>query len=151
MSVQYARSTTRWAQSNYSANAVPDTTAQIFQVALDNLASIDAPHSTWVSGNHSVTIEGEGLETVQPYALKRLRSGDQVIMKIGVKNSFGVPTKTKGKVVVRDGLGTVVFESDEYEFMAGIPDYESVDASLSQHEAADWVGVVPTYRSACPY
>ncbi|KAF8599783.1 glycoside hydrolase [Ceratobasidium sp. AG-I] len=138
LSVQYARSTTRWAQSNYSANAVPDTTIQIFQVALDNLASIDAPNSTWVAGHHSVTIEGEGLETVQPYTLKRLRSGDQVVMKIGVKNSFSVPTKTKGKVMVKDANGTAVFESDEYEFMAGIPDYEPVDASLSQHEAADW-------------
>jgi alpha-L-fucosidase len=139
LNVQYARSTTRWAQSNYSANAVPDPSVQIFEVALDNLAPIDAPNSTWVAGNFSVLIEGKGLETVRPYMLKRLRSGDQVVMKIGVRNSFGAPTRTKGRVVVRDARGTAVFKSGEYVFTAGIPDYKSDDASLSQHEAADWV------------
>ncbi|KAG8735161.1 hypothetical protein FRC10_010916 [Ceratobasidium sp. 414] len=138
LNVQYARSTTRWAQSNYSANAVQDPSTQIFEVALDNLAPIDAPGSTWVSGNYSVSVEGKRLQTVRPYKLKRLRSGDQVVMKIGVRNSFKVPTKTRGKVVIRDARGVVVFQSEEYEFTAGIPDYRANDASLSQHEAADW-------------
>lgn len=141
LNVQYARSTTRWAQNNFSANAVPDPETQIFEVALDNLAPIDAPNSTWISGNYSVVIEGKGLRTVRPYALKRLRSGDQVVMKIEVKNSFRVPTKTKGVVVVKDARGRGVFKSEEYEFTAGIPNYKPVDASLSQHEAADWVSL----------
>ncbi|KAG8715678.1 hypothetical protein FRC09_016422 [Ceratobasidium sp. 395] len=138
LNVQYARSTTRWAQSNYSANAIPDPLTQIFEVALDNLAPIDGSNSTWVAGSYTVSVEGKGLQTVRPYKLKRLRSGDQVIMKIGVRNSFKAPTKTRGKVVLRDVKGKVVFQSEEYEFMAGIPDYEANDASLSQHEAADW-------------
>lgn len=139
LNVQYARSTTRWAQSNYSANAIPDLGTQIFEVALDNLAPMDAPKSTWVTGKHSVVIEGKGLKTVRPYQLRRLRSGDQVVMKIGVRNSFAVPTKTKGRVVVKDVHGVDIFRSEEFDFMAGIPDYQPVDASLSQHEAADWV------------
>ncbi|CAE6344951.1 unnamed protein product, partial [Rhizoctonia solani] len=138
LNVQYARSTTKWAQNNYSANAVPDPTSQIFEVALDNLAPMDAPTSTWLNGNYSVVIEGEGLKTSRPYALKRLRSGDQVVMKIGVHNTFKAPTKTKGQIVVKDARGEDEFRSEEYEFMAGIPDYEPVDASLSQHEASDW-------------
>ncbi|KAG9093963.1 hypothetical protein FRC07_011392, partial [Ceratobasidium sp. 392] len=138
LNVQYARSTTRWAQSNYSANAIPDPSTQIFEVALDNLAPVDAPNSTWIAGNYSVSIEGKGLQTARAYKLKRLRSGDQVVMKIGVRNSFKEPIKTKGKVVVRDARGGTVFQSEEYEFTAGIPDYQSNDASLSQHEAADW-------------
>ncbi|GAB1522697.1 hypothetical protein RhiTH_005819 [Rhizoctonia solani] len=141
LNVQYARSTTKWAQSNYSANAIPDPTSQIFEVALDNLAPMDAPTSTWLNGNYSVVIEGEGLKTSRPYALKRLRSGDQVVMKIGVHNTFKAPTKTKGQIVVKDARGEDEFRSEEYEFMAGIPDYEPVDASLSQHEASDWVSV----------
>ncbi|QRW24710.1 alpha-L-fucosidase [Rhizoctonia solani] len=138
LNVQYARSTTKWAQNNYSANAIPDPTSQIFEVALDNLATMDAPTSTWLNGNYSVVIEGEGLKTSRPYALKRLRSGDQVVMKIGVHNTFKAPTKTKGQIVVKDARGEDEFRSEEYEFMAGIPDYEPVDASLSQHEASDW-------------
>ncbi|KAF8711892.1 Alpha-L-fucosidase, partial [Rhizoctonia solani] len=138
LNVQYARSTTKWAQSNYSANAIPDPTSQIFEVALDNLAPMDAPTSTWLNGNYSVVIEGEGLKTSRPYALKRLRSGDQVVMKIGVHNTFKAPTKTKGQIVVKDARGEDEFRSEEYEFMVGIPDYEPVDASLSQHEASDW-------------
>ncbi|KAG9086464.1 hypothetical protein FS749_003626 [Ceratobasidium sp. UAMH 11750] len=138
LNVQYARSTTRWAQSNYSASAIQDPSTQIFEVALDNLAPIDAPNSTWVAGDYSVLIEGRGLQTVRPYRLKRLRSGDQVVMKIGVRNSFKVPTKARGKVVIRNARGMVAFQSEQYEFMAGIPDYQANDASLSQHEAADW-------------
>ncbi|KAF8756097.1 Alpha-L-fucosidase, partial [Rhizoctonia solani] len=118
-----------------------DPTSQIFEVALDNLAPMDAPTSTWLNGNYSVVIEGEGLKTSRPYALKRLRSGDQVVMKIGVHNTFKAPTKTKGQIVVKDARGEDEFRSEEYEFMAGIPDYEPVDASLSQHEASDWVSV----------
>jgi hypothetical protein len=38
-----------------------------------------------------------------------------------------------------------VFRSEEYEFTAGIPDYQPVDASLSQHEAADWVRKLSYY------
>ncbi|CUA69605.1 fucosidase, alpha-L-1, tissue [Rhizoctonia solani] len=138
LNVQYARSTTKWAQSNYSANATPDPATQIFEVALDNLAPMDAPSSTWLNGNYSVVIEGQGLKTYRPYPLKRLRSGDQVVMKIGVRNTFKVPTKTKGRVIVKDAHGKEVFKSEEYDFTAGIPDYKPVDSSLSQHEASDW-------------
>ncbi|EUC64021.1 alpha-L-fucosidase [Rhizoctonia solani AG-3 Rhs1AP] len=138
LNVQYARSTTKWAQSNYSANAVPDPATQIFEVALDNLAPMDASTSTWLNGNYSVVIEGQGLKTYRPYSLRRLRSGDQVVMKIGVRNSFKVPTKTKGRVIVKDTHGKAAFKSEEYDFTAGIPDYKPADASLSQHEASDW-------------
>lgn len=65
LDVQLARSTNMWIEGTNKT--------QIFEATINNIGS------DWILANHTVTltIESEGVRTVQPGYIKRLRPGDQ--------------------------------------------------------------------------
>lgn len=126
LSVQYARSTQKWVEGSDKE--------QIYEVTINNVGTQN------ILRNHSVqvSIESDGVETVTPGHVYRLRSGDQVRVAIGVKNRDGVASGTKGSAtVVLSGSG---FGSNNYTFDAnyGIKDYDSSYESIYTHDSPDW-------------
>jgi alpha-L-fucosidase len=143
LDVQNMRSTTKW----MNGNATGSTRVQQVEILLDNLAAQTAETSSWLDGRYSINVTSNDLQTVIPGSVNRLRSNDQVLVKVGVRNKPGVPmgSNTKGVATVIDAQGNIIYQSGEFPLVAGIPEYESTDESLGTHEAPDWV------RFSCPH
>jgi alpha-L-fucosidase len=126
------RSTTKWLKS--------DPEVQIIEVLLDNLSPLNATEEEWVTSPIEVSIDSDLIETTSPARLVRLRSNDQALLKVGVKNVDGVEPGTAGTVSVTiEGFEGSLARSGGWEIIAGVPDWESNDSSLATHEAPEWV------------
>lgn len=126
LDVQLARSTNAWIEGTNKT--------QIFEATVNNVGT------DWVLANQSVTltVEGEGLRTVQPGYVKRLRPGDQARVQIGVVNTDGVAEGTQGTAsLVISGAGLT---NTTYAFNAtkGIRPYEATYESVYSHETPPW-------------
>ncbi|PSR78419.1 glycoside hydrolase superfamily [Coniella lustricola] len=126
LDVQLARSTNSWFEGTNKT--------QIYE------ATINSVGTDWIVANQSVTltIESDGVNTVQPGYIKRLRPGDQARVQIGVVNADGVAqgsTGTATLVISGDGL-----PNSTYGFNAtfGIPTYEATYESIYAHESPPW-------------
>ncbi|CAN8103682.1 unnamed protein product [Discula destructiva] len=126
LDVQLARSTNMWFEGTNKT--------QIYEATVANIGT------EWVLANQSVTltIESEGVSTIQPGYIKRLRPGDQSRVQIGVVNSNGVPEGTLGTAtLVISGMGV---SNTSYTFNAtyGIETYEATYESIYAHESPPW-------------
>ena len=126
LEIQYARSSQKWVDGTNKT--------QIYEVTVRN-----AGPGGWVLANDSVTvgITSNGVQTVQPAQIKRLRPGDQVIVEVGVVNIANVSAGTVGNA-------TAVLTSSNvnvsYEFNAtfGIGQYAPTYDSIYTHESQSW-------------
>lgn len=125
LNVELARSTNTWFEGTNKT--------QIFEAIINNVGT------DWVLANQSVTvsIESDGVQTVQPGYINRLRPGDQARVQIGVVNADGVAEGTDGTAtLVISGAGV----STNYTFNAtyGIRDFEPTYESIYAHESPPW-------------
>ena len=121
LKVELARSTNTWVEGTNKT--------QIFEAIINNVGT------EWVLANQSVTVsvESDGVRTVQPGYMNRLRPGDQARVQIGVVNADGVAEGTAGTAtLVISGAGV----SANYTFDAtyGIREYEPTYESIYAHE-----------------
>jgi alpha-L-fucosidase len=125
LEVQYARSTKNW---------LPGTNkTQIVEVLVNNLGS------EWVLANNTmnITVHSNGVKTIQPGKIKRLRPGDEVVVEVGVENKAGVKAGSHGNATISLSNGKDNFE---YTFNAsfGVPEYEPTYDSIYSHESPSW-------------
>lgn len=123
LGIQLARSTNTWVEGTNKT--------QIFEAVVDNIGT------EWVLANQSVsvTIESDGVSTVQPGYIKRLRPGDQATVRIGVENVDRVAEGTNGTAtIVISGTG---LSNTSYTFDAtyGIQNYDATYESIYAHES----------------
>ncbi|KAH7071544.1 glycoside hydrolase superfamily [Paraphoma chrysanthemicola] len=126
LSVQYARSTQKWIEGSNKT--------QIYEVLVSNAGTGQ------VLRNHSVTvsIESEGVKTVQAGHIKRLGAGDQIKVSVEVENFEGVESGRVGPatvIVKGEGIDMV-----SYTFNAsfGLKTYEATYNSIYAHDSPDW-------------
>lgn len=123
LDVELARSTNSWVEGTNKT--------QIYEATINNAGT------EWVLANRSITltIEADGVRTVQPGYIKRLRPGDQARIQIGVVNTDGVAEGTTGTAtLVISGTGV---SNTSYSFNAtyGIQTYEASYESIYAHES----------------
>lgn len=123
LGVQLARATNTWFEGTNKT--------QIYEAIVNNVGT------EWILANQSVTltIESDGVSTVQPGYIKRLRPGDQARVQIGVVNAAGVAEGTSGTAtLVISGTG---LSNTSYTFNAtyGIQSYEATYESIYAHES----------------
>lgn len=144
LSVRNVRSTTKWVDAK---DASSEKIQQI-EVTLANLSPLSAPtNSSWLTSTHSLylTSSNDEIKTVIPGKVIRLRSNDQVVIPISIQNNHKVEAGTKVQVTVHlrsEKNSTAVLletEGQEFEIIAGIPEWNNSDESLRTHEAPDWV------------
>ncbi|KAJ2991579.1 hypothetical protein NUW58_g2464 [Xylaria curta] len=82
----------------------------------------------------TVTLVGSGFETTTPGRLRRLCSGDQKIVKIGVRGSSG--GAVDASVIVDGENGRRVDTISDVEI--GLTDWTPEPDNLARHEAPDW-------------
>lgn len=126
LDVQYARSTKKWMGSS--------SKTQTFEVTVSNVGEQD-----WVLANDSVevSIESDGVTTVEPGIIKRLRPGDQVVVQVGVENKEGIEPGTIGTATARLRSNTMDVSHD-FEATFGIGAYDPTYESIYAHESPDW-------------
>lgn len=125
LGVQLARSTNMWFEGTNKT--------QIFEAIINNVGT------EWILTNQNVTltIEDDGVTTVQPGYIKRLRPGDQARVQIGVVNADGVAEGSNGTAtLIVSGSGI----SLNYTFDAtyGIKAYDPTYESIYMHESPPW-------------
>jgi alpha-L-fucosidase len=125
LEVLYARSTKKYVD-------VPSR--QIYEVTISNVDT-----ETWVTANDrlEVTIESDGVSTVEPGIVKRLRPGDRVTVQVVVENKQGVSQGTTGVATARLKSETVNVSHD-FQASFGIGPYEPTYESIFTHESPDW-------------
>jgi alpha-L-fucosidase len=151
LEVPYARSTKKWVEGT-------DKT-QIVEVTVRNAAE-----EQWVLSNDTVTvsIESDGVTTVQPGVIKRLRPGDQVIVQVGVENKDSIELGSTGTATVRLKSNAVDFSHD-FDATFGVGAYKPTYESIYSHESPEWyndakfgifihwgVYSIPAWVSTCP-
>ena len=145
LSVQSVRSTTKWMQPSSSSGNSSQGQIQQIEILLNNLSPLNGSLSQWITTPQVVTLSSTSLDTVIPATFQRLRSNDQLLLKVGVVNKPGVQvgSKASADVIIRDArqatANVVLTGGTGWSVTAGIPGWESNDESLATHEAPDWV------------
>lgn len=125
LEIQYARTTQKWITGTNKT--------QIVEVLVSNVGT------SWLLANETVdvTVESNGIRTIQPGKIKRLRSGDQVQVEVGVVNEAGVDEGSFGNATV---IISNQYYRSEYIFNAtyGISQYLPTFDSVYAHETPDW-------------
>ncbi|PSN65894.1 glycoside hydrolase [Corynespora cassiicola Philippines] len=126
LSVQYARPTQKWIEGSNKT--------QIYEVIINNAGS------DFVLSRHdvSVSIESPGVETVEPGYIKRLGAGDQVRVKVGVRNKDGIATGSSGEATVVISGNEITAEKYGFEAVYGIRPYLPTYESIYTHDSPDW-------------
>lgn len=120
----------------------------MIEVILNNLAPLDAPASAWLTTPHNVTITSNALDTVVPGRVVRLRTNDQITVKVGVKIRPGVKVGSNVDVMVklvpdRHHSSTATLDGrTQWTIPVGIEDWRNEDSSLRTHEPPDWVSPI---------
>lgn len=155
LSVQNVRSTTKWM---FATNTTNGEKLQQIEITLNNLSPLTSGPTSWITRAHNLTLAlaSDALDTVVPARVVRLRSNDQVVVNVGVRNRPGVRVGASATVrvvvssssgvaaagtVVVDGVNGLNGENGQggWEVVAGIPEWVDGDESLRTHEAPDWV------------
>ncbi|KAI1463577.1 glycoside hydrolase family 29 protein [Daldinia caldariorum] len=117
--IQSIRPTQKWTDSG----------AQVVEITVNN-AGRDC-----IAGNGvTISLSGDGLQTVEVGHLKRLCPGDQKIVKIGVESTSTTTINTL--VVIDDGTTKGSFEFENIEF--GLTEWTTNLNNLARHESPDW-------------
>ncbi|KAI1804641.1 glycoside hydrolase family 29 protein [Daldinia bambusicola] len=117
--IQSIRPTQKWTDSG----------AQVVEVTVNNAGS------DCIAGDGvTVSLSGDGLQTVQEGHLKRLCPGDQKIVKIGAESNSTNPINAS--VVINDGPTKRSFEFANIEF--GLTEWTTDLDNLARHESPDW-------------
>lgn len=119
LSVQNLRPTQKWT----------DHDVQVVEATLNNAGS-----ECFSGKGLSVTLAGEGFETLEPGYVKRLCPGEQKIVQIGVRGSSNGPADVR--LMVDDGKHkrSKLFG----DITIGFLEWTSDLGVIAQHEAPDW-------------
>lgn len=122
LEVQQARTTQKWIEGTNKT--------QIVEVIVNNVGD------EWVTRENAVniTVESEGLQTVEPAQILRLRPGDQAIVEVGVVNSDDVAEGSTGSANAVLSTGIV----HTFNATFGIAQYEDSYESIYGHESPPW-------------
>ncbi|MBK3639901.1 alpha-L-fucosidase [Streptomyces sp. MBT33] len=118
-----------------STNSLMDGTgAQSVEATVVNAGTVPILAEDGVS----VAVEVPGARTVEPARVRRLSSGEQARVRVGIRNRRGVVPGT-----VQDGSVTVTGRgaratSRRSRLKLGVADYLPTEASLSGHQAPYW-------------
>lgn len=100
---------------------------QIVEVVVNNAGP------EWISGDGvNITIEGQGITTVEPGRIKRLRPGDQKKINVGVIGYGNVTAD----IIFTGRNSTTVYSMDYVSF--GLEEWTSELSSLTKHESPEW-------------
>ncbi|KAK7449321.1 hypothetical protein VKT23_013464 [Stygiomarasmius scandens] len=129
LSVRRARFSSRWEMIN-------GVRAQAVEVTLANLLPLSA-HSAEnsLNSNHSISISGDGIQTVLPGTINRLVPGDQARVDVFVTGSTDNGNAT---VELRDSSGSVVGTSEGWATTALIENWTPDKDLLNMHETPSW-------------
>lgn len=72
------------------------TRTQVFEVTINNIG----PGWVLTNDNVKITVSADGLETVVPGVIDRLRPGDRAIVQLGAVNANGTASGTSGSATV---------------------------------------------------
>ncbi|KAK4624790.1 Tissue alpha-L-fucosidase [Fulvia fulva] len=125
LEAQLARSTNLWFEGTNKT--------QIVEVRVNNVGS------QWILANDTVkvTVSAEGLETVIPGVINRLRPGDQAIVQVGVDAAADVQPGSAAEASVQlSGAGLQT--SSTFNATRGIMDYDASYDSIYAHESPPW-------------
>ncbi|KAK0442753.1 glycoside hydrolase [Desarmillaria tabescens] len=127
--VQNVRSTTKF--QTLDGNEI-----QLFEITLNNFAPSTAGAEAWITHDMSIVVASNSLETMIPGTIRRLRGGDQARFLVGVvnKDSIKPGTPISDVQVLIDGRPV----GNQWDAIAGIPDFYPGDDSLMTHESAEW-------------
>jgi hypothetical protein len=119
LSVQSVRPTQKWT----------DHETQVVEVTVNNAGS-----ECFAGSGLSVSLQGEGFETVQTGTIKRLCPGEQKIVQVGVQGSSEGPGDVR--VIIDDGqhLRSKVLGDIKIGFLEWTSDLDVI----AKHEAPDW-------------
>ncbi|EME45088.1 glycoside hydrolase family 29 protein [Dothistroma septosporum NZE10] len=125
LEVQLARSTKSWFEGTNKT--------QIFEVRVNNVGQ------DWVLPNSSVkvTISADGLQTVIPGVINRLRPGDQAILQVGVETDDGIESGSRAEASVQIS-GADIQVTSAFNATLGIGDYDATYDSIYAHESPPW-------------
>ncbi|TVY19356.1 Plasma alpha-L-fucosidase [Lachnellula arida] len=100
---------------------------QIVEVVVNNAGP------EWISGDGvNITIEGQGIMTVEPGRIKRLSPGDQKKINVGVIGYGNITAD----VIYTGRNSTTVYSIDHVSF--GLEEWTSELSSLTKHESPEW-------------
>lgn len=134
LSIRRTRFTSRW-------EIINGVKAQAVEVTISNLlrSSLGVSQNTSINSNHSISIQGPGIETVSDGVFYRLVPGDQIRVDVFV---VGAKDGVKATVLVQDTqTGKTTGQSDGWESSALIESWTTDPAVLSKHETPTWVSI----------
>ncbi|KAH6684291.1 putative alpha-L-fucosidase [Halenospora varia] len=100
---------------------------QIVEVVVDNIGP------GWIHGEGvEVSVMGEGIETIEPGMIRRLRPGDQKKVNVGIVGC-GIVAAT---VILKGSNSMTKYMVGEMSF--GLEDWTSELSSLTKHESPEW-------------
>ncbi|MDF3288685.1 alpha-L-fucosidase [Streptomyces silvisoli] len=117
-----------------STNSLLDPRTQSVEATVVNAGTV------WIGAVDAVrvAVDVDGARTVAPAPVTALAPGEQVRVRVGIRNSAGTRAGTArtGTVVV-DGRGGRA-AARRTGLVLGTPDYQPTDASLGTHQAPYW-------------
>ncbi|KAF8604399.1 glycoside hydrolase [Ceratobasidium sp. AG-I] len=152
MAIRRARTTNKLYEArDRLGNPEPLGGAQLVEVTVANMrpTSASANSHCWGGPLH-VWVHGGGLYTVKHGEVNRVMPGDEVKVRVWVRNFDEVRPGSQGKmrVELRDAsgasaedsehLGQVLLVSGDWPMTAGVPPYEESKESLERHETPLW-------------
>ncbi|KAI0157104.1 glycoside hydrolase family 29 protein [Hypoxylon sp. FL1284] len=119
LDVQAVRPTQKWLESG----------AQVVEVTVNN------PGAECIAGSGlTLSVSGDGVQTVDEGHLKRLCPGDQKTVVIGVEATSNEPTNTS--VIIDDGATQRAVNFTDVQL--GLTEWTTDLASIAKHESPDW-------------
>ncbi|WP_018382077.1 alpha-L-fucosidase [Wenjunlia vitaminophila] len=117
-----------------TVSLLEDSGAQSVEATVINAGSV----AILAGDELTVSVQVPGARTVQPAPITRLEPGEEVRVRVGIRNRVGVRPGTvqDGRVVAAGTGGTAA--SSARQLTLGVGDYQPTDASLSQHQAPYW-------------
>lgn len=152
MVIRRARTTNKLYEArDRVGNLEPLGGAQLVEVTVANMlpTSTDVNSRCWGGPMH-VWVHGGGMYTVKHGEVNRVMPGDELKVRVWVRNFDDIAPGTQGKmrVELRDASGTsasdseplgeVFLISDDWPMTAGVPPYEESKESLERHETPLW-------------
>ncbi|XP_006464064.1 hypothetical protein AGABI2DRAFT_209111 [Agaricus bisporus var. bisporus H97] len=132
ISVRRARFTTKW-------ELIHNQRAQIVEITLANLfPTFTLSKSTSITSNHSISVTGNGIETVRPGSLVRLVPGDQARVDVVVTGTSASNAGKNATVEIRDNQGNIVGSFEGWQISPLVEEWTADADVLEKHEVPTW-------------